>query len=170
MNDIIRGMHEARPAGFWIRAVALGVDLFVLVLVEISFRIVARRAWGAAADDSALVHGMTVLFTLAFAALYVTLLHAGTGQTIGKMLVHAHVVLVDGQPIPGGTALLRSLAQVASFMPFGLGYLMAALRHDKRAFHDLIAGTRVERRLPARAAEPLAPPEAPPEAIVPPVA
>jgi len=27
----------------------------------------------------------------------------------------------------------------------GLGYVMAALRHDKRALHDLIAGTRVER-------------------------
>jgi uncharacterized RDD family membrane protein YckC len=28
---------------------------------------------------------------------------------------------------------------------FGIGYLMAGLRSDKRALHDLIAGTRVER-------------------------
>jgi uncharacterized RDD family membrane protein YckC len=28
---------------------------------------------------------------------------------------------------------------------FGIGYLMVGLRSDKRALHDLIAGTRVER-------------------------
>jgi uncharacterized RDD family membrane protein YckC len=27
----------------------------------------------------------------------------------------------------------------------GIGYLMAGLRTDKRALHDLLAGTRVER-------------------------
>ena len=97
------------------------------------------------------MHGMTTLFTLIFAGVYVTLLHAGTGQTIGKLVVRAHVVLVDGGPVPVGVSLLRFFAHFVLCFTFGLGYLMAGLRRDKRALHDLIAGTRVERRLPARA-------------------
>jgi len=159
-------MSEVRPAGFWIRAVALVIDLLVLMLVEGSFRLAARRLGGVTADDSALLHGMTSLFTLIFAAVYVTVLHAGTGQTIGKLAVRAHVVLLDGGPVPVGVSLLRFVAYFASCLTFGLGYLMAGLRHDKRALHDLIAGTRVERRLPERAAAPVEPSGA----AIPPVA
>ena len=159
-------MYDVRPAGFWVRAAALVIDVVVLMLVDLSLGRVARRVWGAGVNDAAVLHSMTSLFTLIFAALYVTLLHAGTGQTIGKMLVRAHVVLVDGEPVPAGTALLRFLGYFASCVTLGFGYLMAGLRHDKRALHDLIAGTRVERRLPARAPAPIEPSEA----VIPPVA
>jgi uncharacterized RDD family membrane protein YckC len=104
------------------------------------------------------------VFTLIFAGLYVTLLHAATGQTIGKALVGARVVLVDGGRLPLGTSLLRFFAYAFSCLPLGFGYVMAGLRRDKRALHDLVAGTRVERE-PARAAAP-APPR---EALTPPV-
>ena len=159
-------MYDVRPAGFWIRAVALVIDMVVLTLVDLSLGSVARRVWGASVEDSAVLHSATSLFTLIFAALYVTLLHAGTGQTIGKMAVRAHVVLVDGEPVPVGASLLRFFGYFASCVTLGFGYLMAGLRRDKRALHDLIAGTRVERRVPAR--RPV-PPE-PAEAVIPPVA
>jgi len=159
-------MPEMRPAGFWIRAVALAIDALVLMLVEASFRFAARRLGGMSVDDSAVLHGMTSLFTLIFAVLYVTLLHAGTGQTIGKLVVRAHVVLLDGEPVPVGVSLLRFFAYAVSWLTFGLGFVMAGLRHDKRALHDLIAGTRVERRLPERAAAPVEPSGA----AIPPVA
>lgn len=167
-------MDDVRPAGFWIRGAALVIDVAVLTLVDRSLGLVARRVWGTGVEDSAVLHSMTFLFTLAFAALYVTLLHAGTGQTIGKMVVRAHVVLVDGQPVPVGASLLRFLGYFVSCATLGFGYLMAGLRHDKRALHDVIAGTRVERRLPARAPAPTEPSEAvippPSEAAIPPVA
>lgn len=159
-------MYDVRPAGFWIRAVALVIDLVVLSLVDLSLGLVARRVWGTSVEESAVLHGTIALFTLVFAALYVTLLHAGAGQTIGKVVVRAHVVLVDGEPVPVGTSLLRFIGCVVSAAPLGLGYLMAGLRRDKRALHDLIAGTRVERRLPARA--PVA--TEPAEAVTPPPA
>lgn len=159
-------MLETRPAGFWVRAVALVIDVLVLAIVEASFRLTARRLWGATVEDSAVLHSMTMLFTLIFAGVYVTVLHAGTGQTIGKLVVKAHVVLADGGPVPVGVALLRFFAYFVSCVTFGFGYLMAGLRSDKRALHDLIAGTRVERRLPERAT----PPIEPAEAVVPPTA
>ena len=159
-------MSEVRPAGFWVRALALVIDVSVLVLVEASFKFAGRRVWGTAGDDATVLSGMTTLFTLIFAAVYVTVLHAGTGQTIGKLVVRAHVVMLDGAPVPVGTSLLRFFAYFVSCFTFGLGYVMAGLRQDKRALHDLIAGTRVERRLPARAEVAVEPGEA----AVPPLA
>ncbi len=85
-------------------------------------------------------------FTFVFAAVYTTVLHALFGQTIGKMIVGVHVVVgEDGAPPSFGVSILRFVAYFASCATLGLGYAMAGLRHDKRALHDLIAGTRVER-------------------------
>lgn len=159
-------MNGARPAGFWIRVGALVIDVALFGLVQSSLKFVATRVWGIDADDS--IFELTIVaFTVAFAGLYVTLLHATTGQTIGKLLVGARVVLADGERVPIGTALLRFLAYFVSSATLGFGYLMAGLRRDKRALHDLIAGTRVERtawRAPAPASV------EPPEAVTPPVA
>lgn len=142
-------MNGARPAGFWIRVVALAIDLAVFSLVELSLGVAARRLWGPGVRDSTGLHLMIFLFTVLFAAFYVTLLHAATGQTIGKMLVGARVVMADGRGLTVGTALLRFFAYAFSCLPLGFGYVMAGLRRDKRALHDLVAGTRVERD-PAR--------------------
>ena len=42
-------------------------------------------------------------------------------------------------------AIIRELGSWLSAAIFGIGYLMVGLRRDKRALHDLIADTRVER-------------------------
>jgi uncharacterized RDD family membrane protein YckC len=144
-------MDEAsppRPAGFWIRAVALAIDLVVFALVERSFEAMATAMVGPSADGES-PSGAATLFTLLFTAVYATVLHAVTGQTIGKMLVGVQVLGVDGAPLPVGAAFLRYLAGFISLIPLGFGFLVAALRRDKRGLHDLIAGSRVQ-RLPAR--------------------
>jgi uncharacterized RDD family membrane protein YckC len=158
-------MNAARPAGFWIRVGALVIDVALFGLVRSSLKFVATRVWGIDVDDS--IFELTiVVFTVAFAGLYMTLLHATTGQTIGKLLVGARVVLGDGDRVPIGAALLRFLAYFVSSAPLGFGYLMAGLRRDKRALHDLIAGTRVER---SASRAPAPPPVEPLEAVTPPV-
>ena len=152
-------MNGTRPAGFWVRAGALLIDLAVLALVKFSLGVAARRVSGTRVEDSPILQVAVFVFTLAFAGLYVTLLHAVAGQTIGKSLLRMRVVLVDGEPVPVGTSLLRFLAYFLSCATFGFGYLIAGLRHDKRALHDLIAGTRVE-RAPERPPAPVEPLEA----------
>lgn len=152
-------MNGARPAGFWIRVVAALIDLAVFTVVRASLAVVGRRLWGTGAEDSTGLHAAVALFTIAFAICYLTVLHSATGQTIGKLLVHARVVLVDGGRVPVGTSLLRCLAYALSGAPLGLGFVMAGLRHDKRALHDLVAGTRVDRELrPVPGPPPSAPP------------
>jgi uncharacterized RDD family membrane protein YckC len=89
-------------------------------------------------------------------AVYPILFHWRWGQTLGKMAVDIRVVtcrptptspgwLTDSGPLTLGCAALRQLASLLSSAILGVGYLMAGLRRDKRALHDLIAGTRVER-------------------------
>jgi len=135
----------ARPAGFWRRALALTVDVVIFEFVQFSFGVVAGRIWGAEVDDVAEFHVAVVAFTLLFTAVYTTVLHARGGQTVGKALVGVRVVAVDGGSLPLRAALLRHLAYFASIATLGFGYVMAGLRADRRALHDLLAGSRVER-------------------------
>jgi uncharacterized RDD family membrane protein YckC len=138
-----------RPAGFWIRAVALAIDGLVFLLVQASFHAIARAILGPEVEGVDSPHGSAGFFTLVFSAAYTTVLHAVAGQTLGKSLVGIRVVATDGGPLTAGPAFLRYLAGFLSLIPVGFGFLMAGLRRDKRALHDLVAGSRVE-RLPRR--------------------
>lgn len=134
-----------RPAGFWIRAVAALLDVTVIVLVQFVLGLAAGWVWGPAIEDAPAFQAMVPTFTLAFSALYTTVLHSLTGQTVGKMLVGVRVVSTGGALLPAGAALLRYIAYYVSLVTLGLGFAMAGLRADKRALHDLLAGSRVER-------------------------
>ncbi len=148
-------MISTRPAGFWIRAVAALIDFAVFGLVHLSFKLIGAKIVGPEVESFA---AFRTFFTLVFAGAYTTVLHALAGQTIGKLLVGVRVVVGNGEVPPLGTAFLRHLAYFASAAIFALGFVMAALRADKRALHDLIAGTRVERQPKPAAAESAPPP------------
>jgi len=159
-------MDEAlttRPAGFWIRLVALVVDCILFAFAHLSLARLARALWGPGLDGGATAPGSVLFFTLLFTIVYTTTLYTLAGQTLGKSLVGVRVVAVDGTLLTIGPALLRHLAYVLSAIPFGFGFLMAGLRRDKRALHDLIAGSRVERTTPRRRVAPRSavPPRAP---------
>jgi uncharacterized RDD family membrane protein YckC len=143
-DDIIR-VGEPRAAGFWIRAVALVIDLVIVGFVKLSLDLMVGRRFGAEVEQAWSFQTTIMLFTLLFTAAYTTLLHTWLGQTVGKSVVGVRVVAVDGRGLDGGPAFLRYLGYYASIATFGFGYVMAALRRDKRALHDLIAGSRVER-------------------------
>jgi uncharacterized RDD family membrane protein YckC len=151
-------MISARPAGFWIRAVAALIDFAVFGLVQLSFRLIGTKIVGPDAESVASFRPIATFFTFVFASAYTTVLHALGGQTIGKLIVGIRVVGGDGGVPPLGTAFLRHLGYFASGAFLALGFVMAALRADKRALHDLIAGTRVERQPKPDAVEPAPPP------------
>ena len=166
-------MDGSRPAGFWVRTIALVVDFALFFLVLVSYRVAARLATGIDARDAWTLTPVLWAFTLLFAAAYTTALHAAWGQTIGKMLAGVRVVEMDGEPPRVGVALLRYCGYFASLATLLLGYLMAGLRRDKRALHDLIAGTRVERvapRAPRSEPSPAGAPLAPADQLSPPPA
>ena len=138
-------MITTRPAGFWIRTVAALLDFALFGFVKLSLGVLAARVWRTELDAPGGVQGLITVCTMLFAAFYTIVLHAFEGQTVGKLLVGARVVGLDGEPPPLGASILRYFAYAVSLLPFGVGFIMAGLRSDRRALHDLLAGTRVER-------------------------
>lgn len=74
---------------------------------------------------------------------------ARTGRTPGKALLRLSVV-TSGPPVPTPgiglkSASVRFLAWNLSGALLGIGYLLVLFRKDRRALHDLLAGTRVVR-------------------------
>ncbi len=133
------------PAGFWIRFVAALIDSLVFVVVEFVLGVVARLVWGAEISETKVFKATVTAFMFVFGSVYYVALHAAFGQTLGKMVMKIRVVRLDDGRISVGTAILRYVGYFVSGLIFAVGYLMAGLRHDKRALHDLLAGTRVIR-------------------------
>jgi uncharacterized RDD family membrane protein YckC/cytoskeletal protein CcmA (bactofilin family) len=112
-------------AGFWIRMVALLVDL---ILVAIVF------------------HFVPVLFMVALAT-YAAVLWKLRGATIGGIIFGIKIVRLDGRPSDWVTMIVRALACFLSLVVVGLGFFWIAFDPEKQGWHDKIAGT-VAVRLP----------------------
>lgn len=134
-----------RPAGFWIRFVASVLDGIFFSIVGFVIRLVAVILWGSAILQTGVMKVSLFAFNMIFYALYYILMHWKWGQTFGKMALKVRVVTVDGQPITLGASALRYVGYWLSTLTLLIGYIMAGLRSDKRALHDLVAKTRVVR-------------------------
>ena len=133
------------PAGFWRRALAVGLDgLFVLAFISVA-NAACRIVWGDAALRTRAFHAAWAALLLLCPAVSAGLYHWLWGQTMGKMVVGARVVTRAGAPLSRRHSVLRALGWALSALAFGLGFLMAALRRDKRGLADLVAGSRVDR-------------------------
>jgi uncharacterized RDD family membrane protein YckC len=86
-------------------------------------------------------HALPVFYPLFF--FYDVGMNGRFGATLGKMAIGARIVMWDGSRLGYARASLRWLAARVSDLFFFAGYLLIALRADKRALHDLLAGTRV---------------------------
>jgi len=150
---------SAKPCGFWARLAAYILDMMILAVV---FQLIwmksgwaqrwplpiVPREWTDATvqqlmQDSQLWanHAMPIFYPLFF--FYDVLMNGRFGATLGKMAVGARIVLADGSRLGYGRAAFRWLAARLSDFFLGAGYVLIALRPDKRALHDIIAGTRV---------------------------
>lgn len=68
--------------------------------------------------------------------------------SLGKQALGIVVADQRGRPIRFGQASLRFFMTAFSWLTLNLGHAMAAWRRDKRALHDLLAGTTVLNRDP----------------------
>ncbi len=66
------------------------------------------------------------------------------GATPGKKILCIHVVDAKSHAeINNKQAIVRYISYIASSLPLGLGFLMVAFHKEKRALHDILAGTVV---------------------------
>ncbi|MEW6273272.1 MAG: RDD family protein [Thermodesulfobacteriota bacterium] len=143
---------EERRAGFVRRAVALLADLVLLGLLDVvlfalatSAVVTAERLSGARVGDAAdLVAALLSAGSTTLTIGYFSVLHARSGQTLGKAALGIRVVGRDRQPIGIARSIVRTAGYGLSLLTLGAGFLLA-LAPSRRALHDLVAGTVVVR-------------------------
>jgi len=157
-SDLSRSPPRAdQPnAGFWVRLSALVVDSLILGLIQIGFIYLPVTAYlyntgsFTAPDPLMAIAAVAPILALAQTAAlilylgYFVALTAGEHQgTYGKRSMGIYVRKRDGGRVWIGHSLVRVVGYIISWIPLGLGFLMAAFHNRKLALHDLIAGTEV---------------------------
>jgi protease PrsW len=145
----------ARHGGFLVRLAAWVIDSVILTIFQLGYVLLVFVVWAIVTGDSDAptmeesasdALGPVILWgMLAVVVLYHIATTAGLGGTLGKLILGYRVVTADLGKIGWGRASARYLAQSASIVAFGLGYLWIAFDGQKRSWHDLIAGTVVVR-------------------------
>ena len=139
--------------GFFRRAYALSIDLFVIALLSsimgamayVGYKVgLSAHGQVISGDNAAALFAILTLGWLGLIGAYFIVMHGLGGQTIGKMLLGLRVVGDDRQPPSFRQAALRWLAAVG-FAPIGLGFLWVLWQSEKRGWHDFVARTWVVR-------------------------
>ena len=135
-----------RYAGPVTRFVALVADAWILTasgtLVLAGLDYLGRSVFDTRVEVDAAGLAWAIGFAVT-AFLYVFLGTEVAGRTPGKALVGLRVVRWDGDPVGAGAAFVRTVAAVPGIVLLGIGPLLAIFQRDRRALHDLIAGTAV---------------------------
>jgi pSer/pThr/pTyr-binding forkhead associated (FHA) protein/uncharacterized RDD family membrane protein YckC len=145
-------------AGFFPRLLALLVDSVILLALNLLllspvFLVLLFREAFRSADllrDWAFLGILVGCGLMIFGAnlWYVVGGWARNGRTPGKALLRLSVVPLGPSTGPGlglKTAFVRFLAWNLSGGLLGIGFLLVLFREDRRALHDLVAGTKVVR-------------------------
>jgi uncharacterized RDD family membrane protein YckC len=142
-------------AGFVTRLTAFAIDLVIAVTLFALAAGVFEYIASALTGNQVILRDAPIVAAILLAAwwvFYCTYPLAQAGRTFGMTVVGLRVVRVDGRDLDGWHAFLRVVAFPLSFALAGLGFILILLRRDRRALHDLIAGSAVVYAWDARAA------------------
>ncbi|MFD3447410.1 RDD family protein [Microbacteriaceae bacterium 4G12] len=132
------------PASFWSRAGASILDGLVFLIPIFIIASIIGIEIGSKFSESWKVQAVQALYM----AILPVVWH---GYTVGKRAADIHVVKRDGSAVGFGTMLLREFVGkwLLGTFTFGIvpiiSIVMVAVRPDKLAVHDMIAGTIVVR-------------------------
>ena len=112
-------------ASFWIRMVALFIDLVLIAFVVAASEVAQLMIFGLAAYGA-------VMWKL-------------RGTTVGGIICNLQVVRLDGREIDWPTAIVRSLGCFVSLAVAGIGFFWILIDDGRQAWHDKLAGTIVVR-------------------------
>jgi uncharacterized RDD family membrane protein YckC len=144
------------PGGFWRRVVAAMVDsaTYSVLTFPITFLFGFAMGFSGVLSGTDPQHNttMTTLLTLGsyfisfgIAFFYYGWFYKNKGATPGKMLMRLRIARADtGTNLTYWRAFGReTLGKILSSMVLCIGFLLVAVRQDKRALHDLLFNTRV---------------------------
>lgn len=146
---------QGHYAGIVTRVAAFVIDVLVAVtLFAIAGQVIEYVASALIGDEVALSNAPTVsiIAMAVWLLFYFAYPIAAGGRTLGMALVGLEVVTKDGSDVSGKRAVVRTIFLPLSLIFLLIGILMILLNRDRRALHDLIAGTCVVYSWNARAA------------------
>jgi len=147
VNELTSGQVTGRYAGPVSRLLGFAVDgavalaIFGILTTVVAFTF--RLLLGIEIDTDGGQTGWWLLTYLAWFFLYHWASLAITGRTAGKWLVGVRVVERDGSPLRGRPALVRVLTFPLSVVTLGLGLVGILIGRERRALHDVLAGSVV---------------------------
>lgn len=126
-----------------VAAVFSGTSALILWIVQL---VTARdvQATDLGTVPSAILFGTWYL-------VYFWLSWAVAGRTVGMAVFGLRVVRRDGSDLPPSRAAVRAITFPLSFAPLGLGFVGIVVGRERRALHDVLAGTTVVYDWDARA-------------------
>lgn len=153
-------------AGFWLRLVAIIIDLIILGVAQsfIIVPILAVMGLGFLGNmgemdmsDSENVIGMIGaimamagtywILATSIRILYFSFMESSKLQaTIGKLALGLIVTDVNGSKLDFTKAFIRNLCKVISDFTCLIGYIIAGFTEKRQALHDIIAGTLVVKK------------------------
>ncbi|MFC6038880.1 RDD family protein [Paenisporosarcina macmurdoensis] len=130
------------PAGFWVRLLASIVDSLVISIPLGIIAYILTGNW----DNENLSGTISAIYSILLPIIWY-------GYTVGKRMMKIRIVKVDGSKLGIGAMLMRVVvAGLIYIVTLGIAAIvsgfMVGLREDKRALHDLIAGTYVTYNAP----------------------
>ena len=132
-------MENTANASLIKRFIAFVIDLAVsLVAVVIAYLVLAMFI-----SDKQVVSILTAFIYLAWYTLYFVYFHWKYGKTLGKKIMGIKMVNLDESPVTLGTAFKRWLMTFVSIGLWIVTVIMLFVNKEKRAWHDLVAKTKV---------------------------
>lgn len=144
-------METYKPAGFWIRVLAKFIDgIITSALAWIIAVLIGDQGYFDSISfvrDSAEMNMTSPSDTIAnliYAIVFIVIFTASRFRgTPGKMICRIQVLNPDMTQISILKSIGRLFAYIVSAIPLMVGYMMAGWNKEKKALHDMIAGTRV---------------------------
>jgi uncharacterized RDD family membrane protein YckC len=146
---------QGHYAGSVSRLLAYAIDLlvssgvFTLALAAVSYVVQIVTGNQVSWNRQNIV---VVILYVAWEFFYFGYSWAVSGRTLGMAVLGVRVVRADGAAAEPRRGVVRSLVFPLSFLLLGLGFLGILVQRERRALHDLIAGTAVVYSWDARGA------------------
>ena len=144
MGDAPGAFAKGRPAGFWIRVAGALIDgVLITVVTAVLVMIIFGDNYleGYWAEESS--YTWSDGFFNILDVVYYTIAVGALSATVGKLVLRMKVIRTDGSRVGYGRAFARYLATILSGAVLLIGFLMVAVRRDKRGLHDLLCDTVV---------------------------
>jgi uncharacterized RDD family membrane protein YckC len=141
---------EVRNAGFWLRVVAMLIDMIILYIAAFvtmfPIAFVAALSMPSSSFEPVL-ELFGALLGLVGQWLYFTIAESSSWQaTIGKKVLGLKVTDLNAIKIGFGRANARYWSKILSTIILSIGYIMVAFTQRKQGLHDIIADTLVVKK------------------------